>query len=651
MDATSATTSPRRVLVAGLLLFAVLLLVRNPRLFTQPIHEDGDYAANSILIARAKRLELLVGNYSRTGFNHPGPAFLYVMAASEALFYDLLGLVPAPHNAHALGALLLDALLTALSLAVLHSQYRSRLAVLVAAAVFLAYFGVNGQLASAWMPDLYFAPFLLLLVSTASVASGRARHLPWLALAGGLLVHGHICFVAFVGLLVVYSLAALVRSHGLACRELLSAHSGSFLTFVAVAGLFILPIVLHTLRDFPGEMGRYIEYLRLRQHPHALRKVGRFLLLAFTSGAVHPMSVGLAVVSAVGVTLPRRSDGPCRRYTLRVLACCGVTTMALFLYAWRGIDDLSLTYTAAFFGSVLLLLLTTSSMNAALRLGAAPRRRLLLAALAGGVALGAAATGRFTNPYTGSPYAFDLAAAEAAATAPGTPIVVTHEHSRWKDVAGFVVAMERRGRQVFVAERQLEFLYTARHTRGWEGLTDARRLDFAGRGAPTEHVRQVVYESGAISVREPDPRYEPGTVLSFAEGCRAWEVHKGRGWSRSVTGGTHTEGPESCLSLDLASPIAGDALLSVRAVPCLPSGRAAASVDVLVNGQQVARWDVEASRPAALRARVPAAALVGDGSVRITLRLPWARSDEAAPSMPCTCPPGLCVATLCLLAE
>src|SRR5579862_3892430 len=102
MEATSAATPPRRVFVVGLVLFALLLLAHNARLFTRPIHEDGDYAANSILIARAKRLRLLVGNYSRTGFNHPGPAILYVLAGSEALFHDRLGLVPAPHNAHAL---------------------------------------------------------------------------------------------------------------------------------------------------------------------------------------------------------------------------------------------------------------------------------------------------------------------------------------------------------------------------------------------------------------------------------------------------------------------------------------------------------------------------------------------------------------------
>ena len=55
-----------------------VLLARNPFLFSAPEYERADMGANSILIEQARRFTLLVGNYSRKGFNHPGPAFLYV---------------------------------------------------------------------------------------------------------------------------------------------------------------------------------------------------------------------------------------------------------------------------------------------------------------------------------------------------------------------------------------------------------------------------------------------------------------------------------------------------------------------------------------------------------------------------------------------
>jgi hypothetical protein len=59
--------------VPSVLLF-VLLCARNRFLFTDRLYEQGDSAANSILIAQARHFTLLVGNYSRKGFNHPGPA-------------------------------------------------------------------------------------------------------------------------------------------------------------------------------------------------------------------------------------------------------------------------------------------------------------------------------------------------------------------------------------------------------------------------------------------------------------------------------------------------------------------------------------------------------------------------------------------------
>ena len=59
-------------------LFA-LLCVRNRFLFTTRLYEQGDAGANSILIEQAKHFTLLVGNYSRERFNHPGPG-LHVRA-------------------------------------------------------------------------------------------------------------------------------------------------------------------------------------------------------------------------------------------------------------------------------------------------------------------------------------------------------------------------------------------------------------------------------------------------------------------------------------------------------------------------------------------------------------------------------------------
>src|SRR6202050_2381197 len=105
--------------VPSVLLF-VLLCARNWFLFTARLYEQGDSAANSILIAQAKHFTLLVGNYSREGFNHPGPAYMYVQAVGEYLFQNWLHVVPTAWNAHVLAVFALNGAFTALAVGIVY---------------------------------------------------------------------------------------------------------------------------------------------------------------------------------------------------------------------------------------------------------------------------------------------------------------------------------------------------------------------------------------------------------------------------------------------------------------------------------------------------------------------------------------------------
>jgi hypothetical protein len=69
------------VMAAPAVALFVLLCVRNRFIFTTRLYEAADMGANSILIEQARHFTLLVGNYSRDHFHHPGPAYLYVQAA------------------------------------------------------------------------------------------------------------------------------------------------------------------------------------------------------------------------------------------------------------------------------------------------------------------------------------------------------------------------------------------------------------------------------------------------------------------------------------------------------------------------------------------------------------------------------------------
>ena len=98
--------------VATAVLF-VLLCVRNRFLFTTRLYEDADMGANSILIEQARHFTLLVGNYSRYHFHHPGPAYMYVQAAGESLLWAWLHVVPTAWNGQLFAVYLLNSMFVA----------------------------------------------------------------------------------------------------------------------------------------------------------------------------------------------------------------------------------------------------------------------------------------------------------------------------------------------------------------------------------------------------------------------------------------------------------------------------------------------------------------------------------------------------------
>ena len=117
--------------------------MRNRFLFTTRLYEQGDAGANSILIEQAKHFTLLVGNYSRERFNHPGPAFMYVQAFGEYLFQNALHVVPTAWNAHMLAVFALDSGFVALAVGVVYGWTRSLRG---AAACFAVFTGLRDRL-------------------------------------------------------------------------------------------------------------------------------------------------------------------------------------------------------------------------------------------------------------------------------------------------------------------------------------------------------------------------------------------------------------------------------------------------------------------------------------------------------------------------
>ena len=445
---TRPANPPGRVRVVGAV-FAVLfglLLLRNVWLFTLAVHESGDSAANSIVTYQAKHFRLLVGNYSRVGFSHPGPAYFYVQAVGEWLLHDVAHLVPTPWNGEAVAVLALNAAVLAVTMSVLAGWYRSWPAIGLGVAVLLGYTTVySGLFSTVWMPLEYIAPFLLLLTAGASVTAGRTGDLWALALAGGLLVHGHAEFLGFVPVLTAVPLVAAVR------RRAPRAH---WLAFAAVVAVFAVPIGLNLALHWPGEFGKYLSYGGSVHH-------GLGAALRYTLRAA-PASVLL--LPAAALVAWRMEAGPSRSLLRAGLALAVLATVAFTGYALRGIDDLRADYVGDFLRAVplllLLLLLVCLLPMGVLPVGVLPVHRAVTAgALAVAVVAALAVPAALLTPREDADEVPGVLA-DLRTRAAGRPVVVDLDHDAWPVLDALVIGGRRYGPRVCADDPQWTFMVT-----------------------------------------------------------------------------------------------------------------------------------------------------------------------------------------------
>lgn len=437
------------------------LVVRNFDNITDPRFEDGDFAANSILIDEATELRLDHGNYSRFSFYHPGPAFLYVQGASEVLMHDLTGVLPTPFNAHQFGVIVLNAALLALAAGVLARRIESGFAaVAVTFGALVSTVVLPGALASTWMPYLYVWPFLLFLVSAASVSSGRGGDLWKFVLAGGLLVHGHIAFVLFV----LVGSAVVATAWGLAYRRewLAAIPRKSLVASLVLLAVFVAPIAIHTARNFPGQMDDYLDVSATNSAvANSITQVVRFTVQYW--GAEGWAGLAIAVVGgAFAVVAALRSPRSVRGFALALVATMALATLLTMIYAYLGADDLSLEYLAAFSIAVPILALTIVLTAVARTLtglgGPTAVAAIGVVSLITAVVLGMQPS--VANGYTASAPVRDafVAVDEVA----GARTIVLTFANDWDHTVGIVQQARREGRRVCVDRRDevLRFLFT-----------------------------------------------------------------------------------------------------------------------------------------------------------------------------------------------
>lgn len=426
---------------------ATVLVTQNTFLFSTPMYEQGDSAADSVLIQQALRLRLLVGHYSREGFNHPGPAYLYLMAGGQWLFRNVLHVVPTGWNGQLLAVFAFSAVFTGLAVMVVYGWTRSRILAAMTFAVIcgMICFHTLAPI-SGWPPEMFVLTYLVFLLAAASVAARQARDLWVLALSGWFLIHGYAPFLLFVPLtLLVTAAIALWPSRGhirADVRAFVRDHRRHWLPVVVISVVFAFPIAANLVLHWPGQFGKYIAYSESgKAGGHSARQVLGFMVWFWGPGRITTIAQ-LACVAAAPVAIMRLTRGLLRRCLGALLVIAVVTTVAFAYYAATAADYLSNYYIGYFYWSVpcvfmlIVVVAVTQALPSLLRPAiAVAAAAAALAALVFGVVLR-------TDTHDDDP-TLPSAVAVVAARAHGQRLVLNVNNDAWPQTLGFILQAER----------------------------------------------------------------------------------------------------------------------------------------------------------------------------------------------------------------
>src|SRR5215467_6249323 len=377
------------------LVFALVLAIVNRHIIANAHFEVGDFAANSLLIQDAKSLKLFKGNYSRIGFNHPGPAILYVLALGEVVFYDWTRVAPSAFAGQLIAVTIYSACWITLIGVMFRKLCKSPLSTGLSLTVFLTIsaFSQYQVFAGAWFPHLYYFPFALFTVALASLVCGRGDALIPLAISWGFLANGHVAFIAITTIMLAGALVAnqvlskVIQKE--ACLswlswEVLFANGRTLLGSLAIVLFFLAPLVVETLIHFPGPVYNYISY----GAGHHTNAIVESLQFAGSYWASRPLSVPVIWGILLFGLLYTCSKG--EEYfadILGLLTALLLATIGVVLYAKAGIDDLSQKYLGLFYYSAPAIAAATAAYCLYRKIDVSGKR--IVACVAIGLGLGA----------------------------------------------------------------------------------------------------------------------------------------------------------------------------------------------------------------------------------------------------------------------
>jgi hypothetical protein len=233
-------------------------------IFGPPVLETGDFAVNALQIINAGHLKEIYGNYSRWGFNHPGPFFFYVYSCGEYLFLKVLHVVSSPDQAHVLAGIILQSLCFGWAAGELR-----RIIGLLAVASFLVVAAwvaphTGAALSSVWAPDVLLGPYFALLIGCISLSAGNFRALAMVVLMVCVLCHGHIAQPLTTLPMLAISLFLcfrLLQKNGISILDVVASERRLVLSVVLVVVIFLIPLFIDLFRCPNCNAKKIIDYI------------------------------------------------------------------------------------------------------------------------------------------------------------------------------------------------------------------------------------------------------------------------------------------------------------------------------------------------------------------------------------------------------
>ena len=280
----------RKHTLACLIIFSfILLVIINNYLFKIPFYEHGDISANALLIIKAKKIELLTGNYSRWGFYHPGPFFFYIYAMGEYIFFNVLHIVPEPYNAHIITALVFQFFLLYLSLATINRILNKKINPLILLIVSLLFFRlVPINFGDIWPPIMVIFPFLAFLISTIAIFNKNFKSITLLLFSVCILVNHHTSMLLFT---IPPLIILIFHFRNFRLKKILLNVKTALNIFIIL--LFLIPLILDSLLLYNSNLYRILVFISEKPFSiHSTLDVFYYILTYFSLADQYLISVG-----------------------------------------------------------------------------------------------------------------------------------------------------------------------------------------------------------------------------------------------------------------------------------------------------------------------------------------------------------------------